>query len=245
MQRAKDDIAHLYQEFGGKPQNYRELAGTREAERARERWPLISRVEGLSTGGTVPPVRAGEDPTTEPLRWLAGAAAAQTQVQSQAVPERIEPTLTHAQPETDAAAPTMQATQARHAADASAAAFTQARAAAPFPGQDGSGLFAALHTPQALAAAPAAPAASPAPPLASRACDAWHAPLPPVEPAAQAQQPSPLHWPAPTTRPAPPELPALEGRSPLARLAQTDPSPAPRASGLHNLFARLLGRDGS
>ena len=105
MQRATDDIAHLYHEFGGKPQNYRELTRTREAERARERWPLISRLEDLPAGAPVPPVRAGEDTGAEPLRLEDTAAApaaaaafapvhrAQPEPEPEPEPERIEPTL--------------------------------------------------------------------------------------------------------------------------------------------------------
>lgn len=113
MQRATDDIAHLYQEFGGKPQNYRELTRTREAERARERWPLISRLEDLPVGAPVPPVRTGEDTGAEPLRLedtaAAPVAAAAPAQRAQPEAERIEPTLTPQEEPTPAAneAPTL------------------------------------------------------------------------------------------------------------------------------------------
>lgn len=90
MQRATDDVTHLYQEFGGKPKNYREFTRAREAERARGRWPLLSRVEDLSSTLAVPPVQAGEDVSAEPLRWLAVVPAAQQP--EPAVPESAQPT---------------------------------------------------------------------------------------------------------------------------------------------------------
>ena len=55
-----EDIAHLYKEFGGRPETYRELTRTRNAQQARERWPLISALGDLSAG--VPPVHPGEAP---------------------------------------------------------------------------------------------------------------------------------------------------------------------------------------
>lgn len=64
-----EDIAHLYQEFGGRPDTYRELTRTRDAQQARERWPLISALGDLPAG--VPPVHPGEAPGTALQEWHA------------------------------------------------------------------------------------------------------------------------------------------------------------------------------
>lgn len=64
-----EDIAHLYQEFGGRPETYREITRTRAAQQARERWPLISALEELSAG--VPPVRQDEASGAPPHAWHA------------------------------------------------------------------------------------------------------------------------------------------------------------------------------
>lgn len=73
MPHQPNDIASLYQGFGGQPDTYRELVRAREAGLARERWPLIPAVEALPPG--VPPVCPGEAAGTPPPPWQAGAPA--------------------------------------------------------------------------------------------------------------------------------------------------------------------------
>ncbi|WP_313079058.1 cellulose biosynthesis protein BcsP [Pulveribacter sp.] len=65
-----DDIAHLYQEFGGQPETYREITRARDAHQARERWPLIAALGDLSAG--VPPVHPQESATQPGHAWRAG-----------------------------------------------------------------------------------------------------------------------------------------------------------------------------
>ncbi|WP_313070370.1 cellulose biosynthesis protein BcsP [Melaminivora sp.] len=80
------DIVHLYQEFGGRPDSYQELTRTRAAEQARERWPLISRLEELPPGAAVPPVRPDEPAGDAQLDWRAAPVPALRPPQ-----ERVEP----------------------------------------------------------------------------------------------------------------------------------------------------------
>lgn len=99
-----EDIAHLYKDFGGRPETYRELTRTRNAQQARERWPLISALGDLSAG--VPPVHPGEAPETAPQEWHAAQRPAPIpQPESQHGP--VEPTgpLHTAVPVTPLAAP--------------------------------------------------------------------------------------------------------------------------------------------
>ncbi|SDM07675.1 Meckel syndrome type 1 protein [Oryzisolibacter propanilivorax] len=104
MPRAPDDITQLYREFGGRPQSYRELNRTREAERARERWPLISRLEDMPSAAAVPPVQAGEDSHEAPRRWgVVAAPAAAATPQQQPLPST--PAATHAPDAARAAMP--------------------------------------------------------------------------------------------------------------------------------------------
>ena len=41
-----EDIAHLYKEFGGRPETYRELTRTRNAQQARELLPYRHAEQG-------------------------------------------------------------------------------------------------------------------------------------------------------------------------------------------------------
>jgi len=257
MQRPTDDIAHLYQEFGGKPQSYRELARSQATGQARDRWPLISRVEDLSAGVSVPPVRAGEDTTAEPPRWLAAAPAVQPPPHVQAT-ERIEPTLT------------ARALQTEHAPDAEAVSPwpEQAGASAPAAREEAHApepkLAPSPHPPTPVAAVGPTPASSPM--FASLARHATQRTAPAADafsPTAQTPARSPAWAASPATAapamPAPaaaqqaaaasvsahPGARALEGRSPLSRFVQPAPPAPPRTGNLQKLFARLRGRDDS
>lgn len=53
--KQSDDIANLFQQFGGKADPYQELARKQEHQRSSERWPLVSAIRG-SLGGDVPAV---------------------------------------------------------------------------------------------------------------------------------------------------------------------------------------------
>lgn len=69
MQKTSD-IAHLFQEFGGKTESYREIAREHDASQARARWPLISALaETSGTLAPVPPVSAGEDASSLGQLW--------------------------------------------------------------------------------------------------------------------------------------------------------------------------------
>lgn len=100
-----EDIVHLYQEFGGRPDTYRELTRTRDAQQARERWPLISALGDLSAG--VPPVRPGEAPGMAPQEWHAAQRPAPLAPLPKPTRGPVEPTgpLHAAMPATPVAAP--------------------------------------------------------------------------------------------------------------------------------------------
>lgn len=69
MQKTSD-IVHLFQEFGGKTESYREIAREQDASQARARWPLISALaETSGTLAPVPPVSAGEDASSLGQLW--------------------------------------------------------------------------------------------------------------------------------------------------------------------------------
>ncbi len=53
--KQSDDIANLFQQFGGKADPYQELARKQEQQRSSERWPLVSAIRG-ALGGDVPAV---------------------------------------------------------------------------------------------------------------------------------------------------------------------------------------------
>lgn len=245
MQRATDDITHLYQEFGGKPQNYRELTRTREAERARDRWPLISRVEDLSAGVAVPPVRVGEDAGAEPLRWLAVVPPAQQppQPQEQPAAERVEPVLAPPQgPAQESAAagsvlpwlrqPGRRAMPA-NAMPVPAAPLNSAPAPAPTPQPAVAPMFASLHAAPAPAPAAAAPAhmpeaatATPTPGVARMFAALHERPAP----AGAVHEPAHEPAPAPISARAVARAPAWSSpRGGRAQAGVATPAPAPVA----------------
>ncbi len=262
MQRVPDDITHLYEQFGGKPQSYQELTRTREADKARERWPLIARVHEVPADTAVPPVQAGEALPASPLRWQgvppvtpvppapprptmqADAAAAATPLGDPAPADL---------PASEEAL--VQPPQTRPAISSSPARASQAgdtaRASAP--------LFDALRNPpKAQPSAPPLFAPQPrstGPEPAAGAVPAWrrpgapqpHAGPAPADPSAPAPRDSAQAHGATATaaRSSLPEALAGNGLSPLARLAQAPAALPPRAGNLRNLFARLLGRGNS
>lgn len=155
-----EDIAHLYQEFGGNAETYREITREREARQARQRWPLISALNDLAAG--VPSVQPGETAGASPQDWHGGrqpappvpAAAAEPQ------PVRIEPTgLLH--------------TQAAVAPATPPAAPLWGHASAPAPAPVSASIVYTTAAPL-----PAAPAPAPAAPASSAEGPALHSPSP-------------------------------------------------------------------
>ncbi len=55
----QNDIAALFQQFGGAPDTYREITRQEQSQEARARWPLLSQIDGARTDA-VPPVRVHE-----------------------------------------------------------------------------------------------------------------------------------------------------------------------------------------
>ena len=55
----QNDIAALFQQFGGAPDTYREITRQEQSQEARARWPLLSQIDGAGTDA-VPPVQADE-----------------------------------------------------------------------------------------------------------------------------------------------------------------------------------------
>lgn len=298
MQQAPDDITQLYREFGGRPQGYRELNRAREAERARERWPLISRLEDMPSAAAVPPVQAGENSHEAPRRWGVVAVPVATATHQQQ-PLPSTPAVASQAPAAARAAamplPWLRQPEASIPARAPVKANigsqiepTLEQAAAPAVAP----MFAALHHPAASRPTLGAPdlqtpgrnggpgsmPASPRvePPASARPAvvqaPAWLAPAPatagdelprafaslgrpasapvPAAAVAAAAVPAPAPFasawnrPAATTSMAQPAASAGT-ESPLSRLARPAPAPVARQGGLHNLFARFLGRENS
>ena len=88
-----EDVVHLYKEFGGQPESYRELARTRDATQARERWPLISALGDLSATAAagVPPVQANEDPVRLERAWHAALQPVPPVARAEPAIESVEP----------------------------------------------------------------------------------------------------------------------------------------------------------
>lgn len=62
---ASSDIVNLFQQFGGKPAGYQELARAQANQQARERWPLL-RALGAMAYSEIPPVVRPVLPDTGP-----------------------------------------------------------------------------------------------------------------------------------------------------------------------------------
>ncbi len=81
---SSDDIANLYRQFGGQPDNYQELGRDNVIRQSRERWPLLANVRQqdaargrhpVSQDGAPTDVAAGPLPTVFDERAAADAAA--------------------------------------------------------------------------------------------------------------------------------------------------------------------------
>ncbi|MCZ2496866.1 hypothetical protein GN316_08865 [Xylophilus sp. Kf1] len=57
---SSDDIANLYRQFGGAPENYKELGRDNVVRQSRERWPLLADVRAQDAARQIASVRAGE-----------------------------------------------------------------------------------------------------------------------------------------------------------------------------------------
>lgn len=216
------DIAHLYQEFGGQPDTYREITRMRTAQQARERWPLISALGDLSAG--VPPVRPGEVAPPQPQEWRAAPPSA-APVAPEPVRGGVEPT--GPLPVAPLAPPMGVPAVAAVAPQWNAAPLVPAPAPAPAVAP------AAVAAPVVpLAAAATVPPVAPAPVAPASAPVALSAPQ-----RGPVQSPA---GPAPVAAPAP----VLQKPSPLSRLARSAPSEAGPSAGLQQVFARLLGTRG-
>lgn len=240
MQRSQD-IAHLYQGFGGQPEEYRELTRTREAEQAGARWPLISAVGALSVAEQIPPVQAGEAAEPSQQVWHVMRPAVQTVVP----PAPIAPT------ESPAAVPSVLA-RSESWRDTPFASLPASQAPAPTPPQQPSWATPAsvpvpvppswsspapvggTAAPSPLMAAVAPPSALVAPASPAPAAF-WGAPISPVG----APPVGPVETPSQAVSGG-----AFDRPSPLARLSQPAATPAPSLSGLQQVFARLLGTRG-
>lgn len=62
---SSDDIANLYRQFGGQPDNYQELGRDNVVRQSRERWPLLANVRQQEAARAVRPV-TGHDPLAAP-----------------------------------------------------------------------------------------------------------------------------------------------------------------------------------
>lgn len=258
-----NDISSLYQEFGGKPDTYRELTRSREADVARGRWPLINALETLPQ--EVPSVRPGEAAGAPPPQWQTRApvlvqatqppAAAPAALAAPVTPPAQITPVVPAAPVEQRIEPRLDAAPAG-VTPAWLAGHTVAAVAQPAPAVAANPAPAVLQeptTPVAAFARQAAPWGAAAPawatnPVAAAAAPASPAPaaLPIAAPAAAlgatpvaspVAAPSAWSSASPST-PVPAQTVAeLEGPSPLARLAQ----PCAPATGLRQVFARLLG----
>lgn len=54
-----NDVATLFQQFGGAPSTYREITRQQQSQEASTRWPLLSQIQNVSAD-VVPPVQAHE-----------------------------------------------------------------------------------------------------------------------------------------------------------------------------------------
>ena len=54
-----NDIATLFQQFGGSPDSYQEISRQQHAQGARTRWPLLSKIDGVGPDA-IPPVQSQE-----------------------------------------------------------------------------------------------------------------------------------------------------------------------------------------
>ncbi len=54
-----NDVATLFQQFGGAPSTYREITRQQQSQEASARWPLLSQIQNVSAD-VVPPVQAHE-----------------------------------------------------------------------------------------------------------------------------------------------------------------------------------------
>ena len=91
----QNDIAALFQQFGGAPDTYREITRQEQSQEARARWPLQSQIDGARTDA-VPPVQAHERLPTAGVR-------------QQALPAPVTPSRAPSVPQGTYAAPARQA----------------------------------------------------------------------------------------------------------------------------------------
>lgn len=57
---SSDDIANLFRQFGGAPENYKELGRDNVVRQSRERWPLLATLRAQDAAKPIQPVRVGE-----------------------------------------------------------------------------------------------------------------------------------------------------------------------------------------
>lgn len=99
---SSDDIANLYRQFGGQPDNYQELGRDNVVRQSRERWPLLADVRQQDAARQVRPVAPGvaDTRTTSgdgPLPTVfdeAAAAAAAEEARRHPEPIRARPHTT-------------------------------------------------------------------------------------------------------------------------------------------------------
>ncbi|WP_369333157.1 cellulose biosynthesis protein BcsP [Melaminivora alkalimesophila] len=223
-------MVHLFREFGGRPQSYQELGRARKVEQARERWPLLSRLQDSPTDAQVPPVRQGAEPLAAPApgwsRHGPGEVAAPAHAPVSADGHAAAPSsLAEA---FAALRPT--AAQARLRTVSSA--ITDTPVAEPPPRNALAAAFASLAA-QSAASASAQASSEPQVTVPRPSGAAWTSSR--KEPRLDRGQQAPL-------RPGPA---SLDGSSPLARLAAgatTASEPNAPPSGLRHFLARLTGR---
>lgn len=63
--KPSDDVVNLFQQFGAKPGPYQELARQQEHQLSRDRWPLVTAVQGAVVGDIPSVVRRGGGATAD------------------------------------------------------------------------------------------------------------------------------------------------------------------------------------
>jgi hypothetical protein len=220
-----DDIANLFKQFGGRPDNYQEIGRANEAKLSRERWPLLSSVEATQAS-QFPPVDPGREarPATAAVPPPPAAPVATPVVQAATPPHAPAREAVAAKP--SPVAPPAEARTEPHFSSlpAFAAPSVAAAAAAPAP--------AAPSTPQAEFIAPrprSAPATRPATVNTPSPLTRLSRPAP--EPVAAVE---------PQTTAQPPASASRDLQSIFARLAQPQPPADTRTESDKN--ATLLQR---
>lgn len=213
-----DDIANLFDQFGGKANTYQELSRVNSARQSRERWPLLSVLDlGSAQVNQAPAVKNDESGTPPPVVTFKPAPRlAPNEVMPGMAPARSDLGLASL-PLQKAAVPTPVAVPAVPAAAPEPVMTAAAAVAAPSPAPAPTPLPAAVLTP------PPALASTPAPAIQAPVAPAPQT-SPFIQPAYQAQPAV-----APATVPSPWAAPSVQAPPSATWAPAGSQAPAPLA----------------